>query len=367
MQLITVFNDSYPPKPLVTAIYDTKLEVFPLYLRGTKRSLFDVQKDIKDLTNRIELSKTPIVLNNAKAHIQAFGLASQNLHQTAHTIPSHLNLTTYQKLFGALLPLNVNCDEWRKTLGDSSRAYIQMESRPLFLDEIKVYPQYYLDTFSGRSRCCNYNVQGASVGVPLKTADPDEIFICCDWISADLRAAASLSGDKELSDTYLKSDPYTVLAEMLEIPRDECKLAFFSIIYSLDVESPILDLFPVFREWIKEKLKQLQKDGFLSTPLGRRFKLGKRDEKSVFNAVLQGTVAHAMQSSLAKMNKRLSEFLVTETHDSIILAAKRPLVAHVIKEAVEIMLKPLDKLPKFPLRVYIGKKWKQWKLYKEYR
>jgi len=367
MQLLTVFNDSYPPKPLISAIYDTELEVFPLFLRGTKRALFDVQKDIRDLTNRIELSKDPVVLNNTKSHIQAFGLKSRNLFQTNHTFPSHLNLATYRKLFDALFPMGTDCSEWRRVLSDSSRAYIRMESRPLFLDEIRVYPQYHLDTFSGRSRCCNYNVQGASVGTPLRTEDPEEIFICCDWISADLRAAAALSDDKELSDTYIKSDPYTVLSEMLEIPRDECKLAFFSIIYSLDIESPILDLFTTFREWIKEQLAQLSKDAYLSTPLGRRFKLAKRDEKSVFNAVLQGTVAHAMQSSLAKMNNRLSEFLVTETHDSIILAAKRPLVAHVIKEAVDIMLKPIDDLPKFPLRVYIGKKWKQWKLYKEYR
>jgi DNA polymerase I-like protein with 3'-5' exonuclease and polymerase domains len=205
------------------------------------------------------------------------------------------------------------------------------------------------------------------VGTPIKTEHPDEIFICCDWISADLRAAAALSGDGELSDTYAKSDPYTILSEMLDIPREECKLAFFGVIYSLDVESPILDLFPVFKEWMKGQLASLAKNGYLNTPLGRRFKLGKRDEKSVFNAVLQGTVAHAMQSSLARMYDRLQDFLIAETHDSIILAAKRPLVPKVINEAVDIMLRPLKELPKFPLRVYIGKKWKQWKLYRDYR
>jgi len=367
MQLLTAFSDSYPPKPLITAIYDEKLEVIPLYIKGTSKSLFDVQKDIKDLTNKIELCKEPVLLNDAKSHIHAFGLESSRLYQSSYNIPTNRKLAVYKKLFETILPFDSDHNEWRRVLSNSSMAYLTMESRPIFLDEVRIYPHYYLDTFSGRSRCCNYNIQGASTDTPIRTADPDDIFICCDWISADIRAASSISGDKELADTYTKSDPYTALAEMLEMPREECKLAFFGIIYSLDVDSPILELFPVFRQWIKDRLAELNENGYLCTPLGRKFKLGKRNEKSVFNAVLQGTVAHAMQSSLAQMNDRLSDFLVAETHDSIIFAAKRPLVPHVIKEAVGIMLNPLKSLPSFPLRVYLGKKWKQWKLYKEYR
>jgi DNA polymerase I-like protein with 3'-5' exonuclease and polymerase domains len=179
--------------------------------------------------------------------------------------------------------------------------------------------------------------------------------------------AAAVSGDKELNATFEKSDPYTVMANDLEIDRDECKIAFLRAIYSLDAESPILELFPTFKEWMYDQIYRLSSDGFLQTPLGRKFKLGSRDEKSVFNAVLQGTVAHAMQSSLSRMISLLGEHLLTETHDSVVLVGRPGIIPHIVKAVVDIMFEPLERFPTFPLRVYVGKVWKKWKLYKEYR
>jgi DNA polymerase I-like protein with 3'-5' exonuclease and polymerase domains len=202
--------------------------------------------------------------------------------------------------------------------------------------------------------------------MPIRTKDAEDFFICCDWISADIRVAAAISGDEELNESFIKSDPYTAMAEGLDLPRKECKIAFLKSIYSLDVESPILELFPTLHKWMVGQIAEMRAKRTLSTPLGRPFKLDSRDEKSVFNAVLQGTVAHAMQSSLCQM-EHARDHLLAETHDSIIFSCRRGLIPHIVKAATDAMLRPLEKLPRFPLRVYIGKAWKKWKLYKEFR
>jgi len=243
-----------------------------------------------------------------------------------------------------------------------------MESRPLFVDEQRVYPRYSIDTFTGRSRCTNFNVQGAAEGTPIKTEERDNLFICLDWISADIRVAAYLSEDEYLSECFEKSDPYTWMSEALDLPREECKIAYLQTIYSLNLSSPILELFASLRGWMESQLKILDREGVLKTPLGRPFKISSdRDEKSVFNAVLQGTVAHAMQASLVRMTERLNKYLVTETHDSVVFSSRASLIPHVINTAVQIMIRPLDNFARFPLRVFVGKKWKKWKLYREYR
>jgi hypothetical protein len=61
------------------------------------------------------------------------------------------------------------------------------------------------------------------------------------------------------------------------------------------------------------------------------------------------------------------EHLLAETHDSIIFSCRRGLIPHIVKAATDVMLKPLDGFPTFPLRVYIGKAWKKWKLYRDFR
>jgi hypothetical protein len=366
MQVVTIF-DGHPPRPLLSAIYDGHaVDVIPLYLRGTKRSLFDVQHDIESVSNRINASDF-IILNDAKSHISTFKLKTDELYQVVNlNLPNSLSLDQYKKLFKSILPLKIEKEHWRKLLALASKTYLEMESRYVYLDEQRVFPQYSLDTFSGRSRCTNFNLQGAPEGTPVKVKDCD-LFLCLDWVSADLRVATYLSKDEELEELFKESDPYSGMAEMLQIPRKECKTMMLRTLYALDLTSPILDLFPTLKTWITSQLELLSQQGYLSSSLGRKFLLKTRDERSVFNATLQGTVAHAMQNTLIKMREVLGRFLLTETHDSIIFACNKGILTKVLREATSIMGSPLDGLPKMPFKAYIGKEWKRWKLYKVYR
>lgn len=363
MQVLTAFANC-PPQPIVTAIYDDKVEVVPLYLKGTGRSLFDIESDIKAISDRINDSHS-VLLNDAKSHLRIFNLGSVDLYQLNVNIPPKSRLRQYTRLFETLMPLNAKEDYWRKLLATASEAYITMEDRDVYLDEKRVYPHYSLDTFSGRSRCTNFNIQGAPEGVPIKT--DDELFVCLDWISADLRVAAAMSGDDDLAEMFENSDPYSNIAELLNITRDECKILLLKTLYSIDINSPILDIFPTLKNWIKNRLEYLDNNGWLPSLLGRKFNIKTRDKLSVFNATLQGTVAHAMHSALNKMHKDLRRFLVTETHDSIVFSCNRGILTKLLRVATSMMTKPLDELPRLPLKAYIGKEWKRWKLYKVYK
>jgi len=369
MIVFTVFDSSLPPKPLITFINDSEHNnVYKLYAKGTGKILYEVNKSITEIAGIIEASKTPVLLNNPKAHLYAFGLTkSDHLNQLNINIPRNINHRQLALLFKTIVDAKPQPLKWRSLLGRSSAAYKVMETRELYLDEQRVYPQYELDTFTGRSRCLNYNIQGATNGAPIHTNNKDDILICLDWIAADIRVAAAFSKDEYLNESFKNSDPHTMLSEALDMPRDQCKRLYLKTIYSLDMESPILGVFPELKEWMIKQTQRLEEEGYLGTLLDRRFKIGDRDKKSVFNAVLQGTVAHAMQSSLVNMTHELRKHLITETHDSIVFACRSGLVPHVIKAATEIMIRPLDEFPRFPLRVYIGKVWKEWKLYREFR
>lgn len=372
MQIITVFDyNSYPYKPLISAItYKGKSRVFPLYLKGTGKSLWQVHNSIKSISDILKKYNDPIIMNDVKSHVRAFGDFGTNSYQTNINMPQGLSFDKYEKLLGHLKDLNTDQDEWRNIAANCSQAYITMEDKLIFLGEERVHPIYGLDTYSGRSKCTNFNMQGTSENDDIRLDDTSELFVCFDWISADIRVAAFMSDDKELNKSFVKSDPYAELSRLLDLPRNQCKLIFLKSFYSLDIDSPIFQLFPDFQIWAGNQLRDLNENGYLASALDRKFTLNpddSRDERSVFNAVIQGTVAHAMQASLIKIMENTSRYLVSETHDSIVMACRPPLIPHLVNEVSNIMVKPLDDLPRFPLKVYIGKKWKKWKFYREFR
>jgi DNA polymerase I-like protein with 3'-5' exonuclease and polymerase domains len=118
--------------------------------------------------------------------------------------------------------------------------------------------------------------------------------------------------------------------------------------------------------------------GYLTSILGRKFYVHGDNEqqilesrRQVFNAQMQGSVAHAMQNSLVRIHKKYPNCILTELHDSVVLCCKSPMAPQLIKDVSAIMLRPFDGLlennPVFPLRVSVGNKWRNWKELRVYR
>ena len=192
------------------------------------------------------------------------------------------------------------------------------------------------------------------------------MFVHFDWRAADIRIAAILSGDKHLGDISLNDDPYNYVAKLLDVERDEAKLALLSTINAMRPDDKILDLFPQVRSWIRDCLQKLALTRSLNSLLGRKFSLqDDRTEKSVFNAIMQGSIAHAMQVSIAKIWQTTDFRLLAEVHDSAILICQKGMLPSVINTVTGIMCRPfsgiLESNPVFPVRVSVGLKWRQWK------
>jgi hypothetical protein len=353
-----------------------KLSTRTLFLPGTGKKLRDVFAEIEDLSNAIRTKR--VVINDFKAHLSGLKL-DLSVDYDAYNYEILGEATADEKENNKLLAQLITrmrgskIGEWRKLNANAQSVYQFLENRGVYKDGKDVYPRYSTDTFSGRSRTVGFNIQGttAESDICLDRHDLD-LFVHFDWVAADLRVASILSDDDDLISTFERSDPYTEMARELGsgFSRGKCKLEFLKSIYSLDVDNPILELYPRFLEWMKSEIEKMMSQGFLRSILGRRFTLGEDNERSVFSGMISGSVAHAMQASITDIYKLFPANLLTETHDSITMLSNQKDVRAIINGVRDIMIAPFkdyeyDEI--FPLKTYVGKRWKKWRPYREYR
>ena len=186
-----------------------------------------------------------------------------------------------------------------------------------------------------------------------------------------MRMASILSGDKEMQNSFVDSDPYTKMAADVGVDRKECKITLMKAINSMDYNDPALDYYPTMKEWMKKCSDNFETNQYLESILGRKFKMEEgRSKLSAFNACMQGSVAHAMQNTIYKVVNEFPQHAICEIQDSIVLACDKSMVNHIVSKVGETMYRPLDMLdsnPTFPVKVSIGLKWRQWKKMKEIR
>jgi hypothetical protein len=236
-----------------------------------------------------------------------------------------------------------------------------------------MFPEWSWDTFSGRSKCVGFNIQGLSTNdiIYQPSVQFNNIQIHFDWICADINIASMLSDDDSLKESFATSDPYTYLSHKIsgsDKIRDESKLLLLKTINSLDYNNEYVSMyFPKLSQWLKDILHSIKKNGYSTNITGRRFSLTKdRTERSILNAVMQGSVASAMQSVMIEIYKKFPNYILTDIHDSIVLCVPNDpkIVSHVIKEVGVIFLRPfknvLNNNHLFPYRVSIGNRWKCW-------
>jgi hypothetical protein len=373
--ILTLFDYSHkPPWPLISLVVDgvsrPKFHIF--YLPKTGIKLGQIRENITQFKS---LFDGPVLLNDMKSHIQAFDVDySDDLYDMClprlkgGDNPKHY-LVDIAKVVVRMKPA-----AWMRLAAQVSFVYQHLENRGVRVSLRRMHPRYSLETYTGRSKCLDFNVQGASEEYDIRPSDVDDFyFVHFDWVAADIRMASFMSGDKQMELSYRKSDPYTDLTEFLndaDFTRDKVKVEFLKSFYSLNFESPIFGPYPDFRREMIRRKEFLDLNGYSLSVLGRRF-LFSKDKLSTFNAQFQGSVAHAMHASLVKIAGLYPDNLLTEMHDSIVLYCPRSSIPDVIEDVIDIMYDPLkglcDPSPVMPVKVSIGRKWKRWKLLKVYR
>jgi hypothetical protein len=265
---------------------------------------------------------------------------------------------------------------WESMLAKAHMVYAHMENRGVSDGLDVVHPIYSTETFSGRSKTTGFALQGQGEESTIRSVvDGHSLFVHCDWSAADARVASLMSGDKEMEMAFQHGDPYATIVKKFRShgiieDREQVKKEWLRVVYSMDVESAVLSYFPTMRKWMVQQSEHLKKHGWLESIMGRRFKVedhaegGERGERAVFNAILQGSVAHAMHATLANLADRYPDNIFAEIHDSVVLTCSPAEVEKVVNGVEEIMSYPfkgiLESNPKFPVKISLGNEWKKW-------
>ena len=382
-KLNTVFDyGRNVPEPQFSALYDTdtqKVEFFPLYHKATKNTIKTIRNSLVKIFNTMKSGG--VMINDTLSHMMAlreFGLTPSTEYdiydiRQSEKIDFESEKQIKKALIKGLIDMPKETKPWMSVKAKSSAVYAELNQRGLTWGPHTEYPIYDTNTLTGRSRSRSFNIQGTTAEDPIQHIDEDRaMFVCFDWVSADMRVAGFLSDDNFINNSFLESDPYTELEKLLNdkhITRDDCKLEMLKSIYSVNFDGPLLDVMPELKLWMAEKKSEYDSGNPLKTLLG--MPIPRQDLKSSFNGTIQGTIAEAIQSTLIKISEHKqisSKCILTEIHDSLISCCESKNIGNLIEKIVPIMLNPLDGVDlRFPVKVSIGKRWKCWKEYKVFR
>ena len=226
---------------------------------------------------------------------------------------------------------------------------------------------------TGRLSTTNPNLQA----IPIRTELGREIrsafvaeqgyrLISADYSQVELRILAHVSGEPRLREAFARNEDIhtATAAEVLgkdpaTLTKDErnvAKMVNFGIIYGIsafglseNLEIPreqaqeyidtYLARFPHVQDFIQRTIEQAERDGYVTTLLGRRrpvpeIRVRNRQtralgERLAVNSVMQGTAADVIKVAMIRIHNRLREEgrgarLVLQVHDELLWRRPRP-------------------------------------------
>jgi DNA polymerase-1 len=254
---------------------------------------------------------------------------------------------------------------------------------------------------TGRLSTSNPNLQA----IPIRTelgreirsafiAEPGHRLVSADYSQVELRILAHVSGEPKLREAFAHGEDIhaATAAEVLgkersTLSKDErniAKMVNFGIIYGIsafglseNLEIPrdeaqtyidtYLARFPLVQDFIERTIEQAERDGYVTTLLGRRrpvpeIRASNRQTRSLgerlaVNSVMQGTAADIIKVAMVNIHRRLRDEgrgarLVLQVHDELLVEAPDAELSRVKELMREEMCNayPLDP----PLAVDVG-------------
>src|SRR3954447_9225957 len=261
---------------------------------------------------------------------------------------------------------------------------------------------------TGRLSTSNPNLQA----IPIRTdlgreirsafvAEPGHKLISADYSQIELRILAHVSGEPKLREAFERGEDIhaATAAEVLgkeraSLTKDErnvAKMVNFGIIYGIsafglseNLEIPrdeaqtyidaYLARFPMVQDFIQRTIEQAERDGYVTTLLGRRrpvpeIRASNRQTRSLgerlaVNSVMQGTAADVIKVAMVNIERRLREEgrasrLVLQVHDELLVEAPDAEVSTVKEILRQEMCAayPLD--PALAVDVGAGDNWRE--------
>jgi DNA polymerase-1 len=262
-------------------------------------------------------------------------------------------------------------------------------------------------TETGRLSSSNPNLQN----IPIKTeigrnirraiisSGSENYLLSCDYSQIELRVLAHLSKDEDLIRAFKEGqDIHRITAslvyrvdedEVTEKQREMAKRVNFGIIYGLTSYGLSRDLgisveeaqrfidayflrYPKVQEYIQKQIKKAQKEGFVTTLLGRRRYIPQINDKNqgvrqfaqrqAVNTPIQGSASDLIKLAMVQISRKLSSgrlktAMILQIHDELLFDAPQA----ELKEIVPLIREGMEHVLKMsvPVRVDIrkGKNW----------
>jgi len=239
-----------------------------------------------------------------------------------------------------------------------------------------IHPGYLIHgTVTGRWSSSKPNVFNMKRGGPLRSLvipTANHILVSIDYSGAELRTGAALANSKVLSAAFkagedvhaligkvIFGDEYNnatqrVFAKSVNFgtfygagPYKLAEVLGISVEQALEVQQRVKDKLGV-REWIEREQLLARKQGYVTTPTGRRRRFPYIDYdnlaeilRQAVNAPVQGTSSDLTTLSLIEVNKWIHDYdswIYFPTYDSILLNVHKDYLDEVVQRVTETML-----------------------------
>ncbi|HPL82751.1 MAG TPA: DNA polymerase I [Candidatus Omnitrophota bacterium] len=388
--LFTLFTDT--EMPLADVLSEMELCGINLDLKLLASLSRDLEKKLKKLIQDIyDLSGSEFNINSPKQlRVILFDHLKLPVVKKTKTGPSTdeevLNKLAFKHKLPALLLEYRQLTKLKTTYIDALPELIDKKTGRLHTS----FNQCATET--GRLSSSNPNLQnipvktdiGRNIRRAIVASGKDNLFISCDYSQVELRMLAHLSKDKNLIAAFAAGDDiHRITAGLIfgveekdvsSEMRDSAKRVNFGIIYGLtsyglsrDLDIPLNEAqafidayfarYPTVEKYIESEIKKAQKDGYVTTILGRRRYIPEINSKNMavrqfaqrqaVNTPLQGSAADLIKLAMINISKEIKEKklesrMVLQIHDELLFDLPKeelsPLVK-LVRDKMENVLK----------------------------
>lgn len=240
---------------------------------------------------------------------------------------------------------------------------------------------------------------GRSIRQAFVPRAPENLILSADYSQIELRMMAHVCGDRELRDAFLKGEDIhaTTASRIFGVKREgvtrdmrrKAKEVNFGIMYGIgafglsrrleipqgeakEIIERYFERFPNVRKYIDSTIAQAQRDGYVSTLLGRRrylpelrsrnYNLRTNAERQAINMPIQGSSADMIKAAMVSIDAKMKEsgvagHLVLQVHDELVFdipkeeeGLMRELVAKEMKSALALSV-PVE------VEIGVGRNW----------